>query len=105
MAGLSVQLLEARAPCIIPSIPPMPPGGIAGPSCFFGFSATVASVVISTPAQRGSDQGAIASPVRPRKSRRGASASIRASSALNRSWNDEGTSDFPGLCCKDCPEW
>ena len=55
MAGLSVQLLEARAPCIIPSIPPMPPGGIAGPSCFFGFSATVASVVISTPAQRGSE--------------------------------------------------
>ena len=34
----------------IPSIPPMTPGGIAGPSSFFGFSATVASVVISNPA-------------------------------------------------------
>ena len=49
-AGLSVLLFEARAPYIIPSIPPMPPGGIAGPSSFFGFSATVASVVISNPA-------------------------------------------------------
>ena len=49
-AGLSVQLDVARAPYIIPSIPPMPPGGIAGPSSFFGFSATVASVVISNPA-------------------------------------------------------
>ena len=48
--GLSVLLFEARAPYIIPSIPPMPPGGIAGPSSFFGFSATVASVVISNPA-------------------------------------------------------
>ena len=35
---------RGRAPYIIPSIPPMPPpGGIAGPSSFFGFSATVAS--------------------------------------------------------------
>ena len=41
---------SARAPYIMPSIPPMPPGGIAGPSSFFGFSATVASVVISNPA-------------------------------------------------------
>ena len=49
-AGLSVQLDEAGTPYIIPSIPPMPPGGIAGPSSFFGFSATVASVVISNPA-------------------------------------------------------
>ena len=49
-AGLSVLLDGARAPYIIPSIPPMPPGGIAGPSSFFGFSATVASVVISSPA-------------------------------------------------------
>ena len=49
-AGLSVLLVEAGAPYIIPSIPPMPPGGIAGPSSFFGFSATVASVVISNPA-------------------------------------------------------
>ena len=40
-----------QTPYIIPSIPPMPPpGGIAGPSSFFGFSATVASVVISSPA-------------------------------------------------------
>ena len=49
-AGLSVLLDSARAPYIMPSIPPMPPGGIAGPSSFFGFSATVASVVISSPA-------------------------------------------------------
>ena len=49
-AGLSVQLDVAWAPYIIPSIPPMPPGGIAGPLSFFGFSATVASVVISNPA-------------------------------------------------------
>ena len=42
--------LEARTPYIIPSIPPMPPGGIAGPFSFFGFSATVASVVTSNPA-------------------------------------------------------
>ena len=49
-AGLSVLLDVARAPYIMPSIPPMPPGGIAGPSSFFGFSATVASVVISNPA-------------------------------------------------------
>ena len=49
-AGLSVLLFEARTPYIMPSIPPMPPGGIAGPSSFFGFSATVASVVISNPA-------------------------------------------------------
>ena len=49
-AGLSVLLDVARAPYIMPSIPPMPPGGIAGPSSFFGFSATVASVVISSPA-------------------------------------------------------
>ena len=49
-AGLSVLLGVARASYIMPSIPPMPPGGIAGPSSFFGFSATVASVVISSPA-------------------------------------------------------
>ena len=49
-AGLSVLLDEGREPYIMPSIPPMPPGGIAGPSSFFGFSATVASVVISNPA-------------------------------------------------------
>ena len=49
-AGLSVLLVEARTPYIIPSIPPMPPGGIAGPLSFFGFSATVASVVINNPA-------------------------------------------------------
>ena len=49
-AGLSGLLDQARASHIIPSIPPMPPGGIAGPSSFFGFSATVASVVISNPA-------------------------------------------------------
>ena len=50
-AGLSVQRSEAGTPYIMPSIPPMPPGGIpAGPLSFFGFSATVASVVISNPA-------------------------------------------------------
>ena len=49
-AGLSVQLDKAGAPYIMPSIPPMPPGGIPGPLSFFGFSATVASVVISNPA-------------------------------------------------------
>ena len=48
--GFPVLLDEARAPYIMPSIPPMPPGGIAGPLSFFGFSATVASVVISNPA-------------------------------------------------------
>ena len=50
LAGSEKPGLSARAPYIMPSIPPMPPGGIAGPSSFFGFSATVASVVISSPA-------------------------------------------------------
>ena len=49
-AGLSVQRSKAGTPYIMPSIPPMPPGGIPGPLSFFGFSATVASVVISNPA-------------------------------------------------------
>src|SRR5436190_1905975 len=34
----------------IPPIPPGPPGGMAGCCCFFGTSATIASVVIRRPA-------------------------------------------------------